>query len=479
MVARQKEWYIADPVHRMLDFGSSSADIKELVGTPPVQRLRRISQLGLASNVFPGAVHTRFSHSLGAAHLAVRVGDILGDDVPDAHSRLLAVSALLHDVGHGPFSHSFERALKGVLTEAPSHEDWTEAIVQGPLAPILEKLDLLPADVNRLLGKANGSKRFPDFLRQIISSQLDVDRIDYLCRDAHYSGVAVGSIDVAYLIRNLKVINHGSQKTLGILEKGIPAYETFAFARHVMNRTVYYHRKVAAFECMMEECIRLLVREKSVPRLPPFLEQLRDISCKQLSRDETIERLLETYLDLTEDRIWTVLAETKTHTGQLGALARGLLNRTAVPIRAVASGKQQIVRDVLKEAGFTSAQFAVSSPKSRLYSHDKGEQVFVYKPALKAAEHISNVSTLVDSLRDRTETQAVLVVFDESKADAIFDHAHKAGCLDDEKTRKSSPPSNRPSLAKATQSQPPSGPSVAKASDAPPSASSARKDSSS
>jgi uncharacterized protein len=273
MTEQPKDWYIADPVHQFVDFGPYRASVKALVSTPVFQRLRRISQLGLASYVFPGAVHTRFSHSLGAAYLAGLLVRQLGID--DHDGRAIVCAALLHDVGHGPFSHSFERALKRIVPKVPKHEHWTRVIVQQELSKELREHDVDPLRVCALIKNRDGDPDVTTFHRQIISSQLDVDRMDYLCRDAHFAGVPLGRIDLQYLIRNVCVVEHGSQKTLGLMSKGVASYEAFAFARHIMNRSVYFHKQVATFECMMEECLRLLACGGRVGFEPELIAALR------------------------------------------------------------------------------------------------------------------------------------------------------------------------------------------------------------
>ena len=254
--AMSKPWYVADPVHQFVEVGEDYGDVvRELVATLPFQRLRRISQLGLASFVFPCAVHSRFSHSLGAAHLAAQVVTQL--KVPPDQARAVVCAALLHDVGHGPFSHSFEHAVRQVFPNGPKHEEWTKAIIRASLREILARYEVDADLVCDLISGSSEAAPVPTYLRQVISSQLDVDRMDYLCRDAHFTGVPIGQVDLPYLIKNIRTIDHGGEQTLGITEKGVSSFEAFAFARHVMTRMVYHHKQVATFETMMEEFIRL------------------------------------------------------------------------------------------------------------------------------------------------------------------------------------------------------------------------------
>lgn len=427
MVSNNKHWYVADPVHQMLHFGDDEKCVKAIVQHEAFQRLRRISQLGLASCVFPGAVHTRFNHSLGAAYLATRVGTVLSPWLLGEETTAVVVAALLHDIGHGPFSHSFERAMVRILGKdrTPKHEAWTKSIVATELVPLLDRFKVDPQVVCALItGDIPGSSRH---LHQIVSSQLDVDRMDYLCRDAHFAGVPVGAIDVQYLIPCLRVIDHGTQKTLGIISKGIPAYEAFAFARHTMNKTVYYHRQVATFECMMEECIQALVDDQTSHGLPRFLEELR--AHKSSTRDEVLAALKPSYLQLTEDQIWTLLAQASSQGTRAGRLAKRLVQRQPLPSRRVVAGKHEILKKVLEDAGYTDVDFAICSPRTALYEQEANDQVFVVNEERGGSDHISQVSSIVDSLRDRFEIRPVLVVLAEEKKDAIFRCAREADCL--------------------------------------------------
>jgi uncharacterized protein len=439
-----KHWYVADPVHKILDFDGHDAVVKRLVAAPALQRLRRISQLGLASFVFPGAVHTRFSHSLGAAHLAAQACRVLS--IEPEQSTQVVCAALLHDVGHGPFSHSFERALRRTLGKdsTPRHEDWTRAVVHEVLSPVLTALGVESNAVNNLIHPSE-TEKVPAVLKQLISSQLDVDRIDYLCRDSHFSGVAVGAIDVQYLIRSMRIVEHAQHRTLGLSPKGIPCYEAFAFARHVMNRTVYFHKKVATFEAMMEECIRLLVESDDVTL--PFLAAVRHGKLNGASRQTLISTSLPQYIQLTEDHLWVALQRAAQNADSLGVLAARLLAREPVPCRWIAPGKHEIVGSILQEAGYSDRQFRIRTLPSSLYMQESGEQIFVRDEASGHAVHISERSSLVGSLRDQVETRAVLVVFDDKVADDIISLIRQADCLDGG-ARPSSPPSQRSSRAK-------------------------------
>lgn len=254
----KKNTIITDPIYQVMNFGSKDSSTRDLLravlDTRAFQRLHRISQLGLTSHVFPGATHNRFSHSLGVAFLANRVlahlyeceGGCPKDHQEERHSVLVA--ALLHDIGHGPFSHSFEKVLTKLVPSGcyPLHEDWTKLIIQNEQAGICQKLKEYDVNTNQVVSvfdeEVPESDQLAPYLRQIVSSQLNVDRMDYLLRDSHFAGVSIGKIDVSYLINCLTVVNHAENglSDLGLEDKAIKSYEAFILARQLMNRTVYY-----------------------------------------------------------------------------------------------------------------------------------------------------------------------------------------------------------------------------------------------
>ena len=176
-----------DPVHGLIEFKGEDRPIADLLDTHAVQRLRRIKQMGFAWLVYPGAEHSRFGHALGAFQVAARVVAQLR--LPAEVGRHVKVAALLHDIGHGPFSHAWEHLFSG-----SDHERWGARIVSEDeeMRTALERLEPgLPDVLRRFWGKTYK----PAFARKLVSSQLDVDRLDYLLRDGHYSGAGYATYD--------------------------------------------------------------------------------------------------------------------------------------------------------------------------------------------------------------------------------------------------------------------------------------------
>jgi HD superfamily phosphohydrolase len=273
---------LRDPVHGLVAFESDEERVIELLlDTPEVQRLRRVRQLGVTSLAFPGAEHTRFAHALGAAFvmklLLARLRAI-HEDLPYWHrvttdrARDALAAAFLHDLGHGPLSHLFEDVLPG----CPHHESWTERILLDPstgVHGVLTSLD--PQMPSRVAALVRGEHDLP-YLAKAVSGTFDVDRCDYLLRDAHATGVRYGLYDLDWLLRSLRFApprNAGDASAAPSLAidgaKGLPAIEAFILARLFMFQQVYLHKATRAAEWMIRAALgRAAVRIVDGERLP-------------------------------------------------------------------------------------------------------------------------------------------------------------------------------------------------------------------
>jgi HD superfamily phosphohydrolase len=256
---------LRDPVHGLVSFETDEERVVELLmDTPEVQRLRRVRQLGVTSLAFPGAEHTRFAHAIGAAFvmklLLARLRAIHGDlpfwhRVSTDRARDALAAALLHDVGHGPLSHLFEDALPGT----PHHEVWTERIVLDPTTGVHKVLaGLDPQMPSRVAALVRGEHELP-YLAKAVSGTFDVDRCDYLLRDAHATGVRYGLFDLDWLLRSLRfspVADANDAPSLGIDgAKGLPAIEAFILARLFMFQQVYLHKATRSAEWMIRRAL--------------------------------------------------------------------------------------------------------------------------------------------------------------------------------------------------------------------------------
>ena len=303
---------LRDPVHGLISFESEEEEIVvALLATPEVQRLRRIRQLGLTSMAYPGADHTRFSHAVGAAHVMTRLLKRLRDlheelpywqRVTTERAREALAASLLHDIGHGPFSHLFEEA----IPRGPKHEKWSQDIIMNPdgaVHRVLTRFDpTLPVRVAQLV---RGQHELP-YLARAVSGTLDVDRCDYLLRDAHATGVAYGLFDLDWLLRSLRFGNPASADAPPPLAvdgaKGIPAIESFILGRLFMFQQVYFHKTSRSCEWLFVkiiERVRSLLRE-GIPLADTPLA-IREL----LSGNSTP---LDHYLSLDDAVLWVALA---------------------------------------------------------------------------------------------------------------------------------------------------------------------------
>jgi HD superfamily phosphohydrolase len=225
-----------------------------LVDTPVFQRLRYVRQLGLAYLVYPGATHTRFEHALGAYHLARLTISLLDErgelnGVPVEERAITQAAALLHDVGHYPFSHALEEI--GAL----HHEEVaTPLVLAGPVADLLTGM-LGPGTPERVLALIRGTSDSP--LQGLVSGSLDLDKIEYLKRDALMCGVPYGEIDVDRLLNSLVLVDEpeSGRRVVGVLEKGLSALESLLFAKYQMYRNVYWHHAVRSATAMYKRLV--------------------------------------------------------------------------------------------------------------------------------------------------------------------------------------------------------------------------------
>lgn len=267
---------IKDPVHgdvEVEDFARAILDSLEL------QRLRYVRQLGFSYLVYPGANHTRFEHSLGTMHLADLMCRQLGLE-GNSH-RLVVASALLHDIGHGPFSHAIEPIMKEYAGR--THQDISGILTSGPIPEILEKAGIDPDEVVRMV---SGVHR----LSGILYGDLDVDRMDYLLRDAHYTGTPYGTVDAHRLIRNTLLTDAG----FVLHENGVQAAESLLIARTLMRPSVYFHHVSRIAENMFNLAVMEEIR--SSPGDISEIILMDDAACmhRLLTSQNPIVRILAT-----------------------------------------------------------------------------------------------------------------------------------------------------------------------------------------
>ncbi len=247
---------IRDPIH---------GDIKleglflELIEAPEIQRLYDIKQLGFAHLVFPGAHHTRLEHSLGTYHVASKATEQIELDKDE--KEMISCAAFLHDIGHGPFSHTLEYILRDMLNV--DHVDLTEKLIFGEheifnqkekeyiVSPsVFEILNKHGIDLKEIANIIRGNTR-KKYLGQLLTSPVDVDQIDYLIRDSYYTGVAYGMIDIERFLQTLIIKNN----QLVVMKKGVGVLENILMARNLMYSSVYFHKTVRIAELMLAKAI--------------------------------------------------------------------------------------------------------------------------------------------------------------------------------------------------------------------------------
>jgi len=398
--------------------------------TPTVQRLRYVRQVGHAFLVYPGATHTRFEHALGAYHLTRRALAALeerGELGPASDQDRLAVrmAALLHDVGHYPFSHALEEA------GFPSHEKLGIAkLSRGELGDRLVEIGgaEFAGAVGRLMGGTSDSP-----LQGLISGSLDLDKIDYLSRDARMCGVPYGTVDVDRLLSSLTLVESGPGRfEVGVQEKGVSALESLLFSKYQMYRNVYWHHAVRSATCMFKRAVRGAVRRGVVTAQgiaeatdDGLMELLISRDGNELAVAIRARRLHKRALDLPASDVpadlqsWVAqdpdlleLVEDAVAT-QLGLPAGGLL--LDFPARSSMLGVDLPLRtragtvERLTDAG-RAGQLGLPRVAEELYRSARRLRIFVASAPSRSLERILDLLTLpADEVRKRVGEGAKLL----------------------------------------------------------------------
>ncbi len=273
-----KYWgFIKDPIYGYINI---TEEDKKLIDTPYFQRLRRVRQLPLADYVYPSAVHTRFEHSLGVAHLAMNIMINLPVEIEEDEAKIVRFASLLHDIGHGPFSHLFEVIL--IKYFGLNHEQvGKEIIIRSEIADILKDIGINPVDVgNLIVGEAFSFKKY---LQQIVKSGIDADKLDFIKRDNFHSGAGYGNIDIDRLVNTMEVY----EENLAINMTALHTFELFLLARVKSFEAVYFHKTLRIAQLMLLKAIEKYIEKNGFP--------------SKLEIDE--------YLNLDDLRLWIKLAE--------------------------------------------------------------------------------------------------------------------------------------------------------------------------
>ena len=391
---------INDPVFGFINIPKGL--LYDIVRHPLLQRLTRIKQVGLSSVVYPGAQHTRFQHSLGAFYLmseAITQLTSKGNFIFDSEAEAVQAAILLHDIGHGPFSH----VLEDTIVQGVSHEEISLMLMERMNKEMNGQLSLAIQ-----IFKDEYPKRF---LHQLVSGQLDMDRLDYLRRDSFYTGVTEGNIGSARIIKMLDV----ADDRLVIESKGIYSIENFLTARRLMYWQVYLHKTSVAYERML---ISTLLRAKELasqgvelfasPALHFFL--YNDINHTEFHNNPDC---LENFIQLDDNDIWTALKVWSNHPDKvLSTLSLGMINRN---IFKVENSAEPIGEDRIKELtlqisqqlGITlsEANYFVSTPSIEKNMYDPADDSIdiIYKDGtiknIAEASDMLNISLLSNKVK--------------------------------------------------------------------------------
>ncbi|HMO27325.1 MAG TPA: HD domain-containing protein, partial [Tepidisphaeraceae bacterium] len=378
------EKILRDPVHDVISLRlEDPADriVFHLLGTPELQRLRRIRQLGMASLAYPGADHSRYSHSIGVFETARQILDRLAHetDIPEHRRTACLCAALLHDVGHGPLSHVFER-VSGVHHEAVTHR-----LILDPLSGVNQVLrhhdPALPQQIVNLL-RASPTR---DFLCDVLSSQLDADRLDYLLRDNLMTGSNYGDYDLRWLLSAMTV--DPATRRLAVTHKGVSAVEAYLQARHHMYRNVYFHKVVRSAEGMVKLALQRARRLAVQGRLPG--SELGDVANKALLGQQLS---IEQFIELDDITILHCFKHwSRSDDPMLATLSRGLLFRKLFKTidlsrtpdtRAVADAVAAVFAHIEQVGGDPHYEMFFDEPADTPYKTDAADQLEAAKQIL-------------------------------------------------------------------------------------------------
>ncbi|MBQ8466386.1 MAG: HD domain-containing protein [Prevotella sp.] len=375
----------------------------DIVSHPLFQRLSRINQLGLASVVYPGARHTRFQHSLGAFHLmseAILSLQQKGQFIFDSEAEAVEAAILMHDIGHGPFSH----VLENTLIQGISHEDISLMMMEQINTDLGGQLRLAIS-----IFKDEYPKRF---LHQLISSQLDMDRLDYLRRDSFYTGVTEGNIGSARIIKMLNVVDD----RLVVEQKGIYSLENYLTTRRLMYWQVYLHKTAVAYEKVLVNLLnraKYLARELkqplfASPALQYFIEN--DVDAEWFA---THPEALHMYEDLDDSDIWSAMKAWKHHEDKiLSTLATNMLDRRLFKVEVheepiAAERIDELQTSIAAKMGIAKEDahymMSVNTIQKDMYSTDDDSIDILYKDgtirSITEASEILNVQLLSRKVR--------------------------------------------------------------------------------
>ena len=407
---------VRDPIHGNIKLTGLFVALLE---SPEIQRLYNIKQLGFAHLVFPGAHHTRLEHSLGAYQIASQIAEMLGFDNNEREN--VTCAALLHDIGHGPFSHTLESLL--VERFGVDHVDLTERLILGEYEifearekafiqskSVSELLDDSSIDKRRIVNIIRGRKVAKAYLSQLLNSTIDVDQLDYLIRDAYYTGVAYGLVDLERLLQTLTIF----QDQLTVERKGVGVLENFLMARGLMYSSVYFHKTVRIAELMLSKALEVLPEPEPFDFLKMTDAEIMSKLIQMGSYQHEIATRLK-YRALFKQAYTISAAEVDTQKMNLITTMENL---------KVRQGKEQEVEDAF---GIPRGHIIIDLPRlellraePRLHKTDIG---ILDKNEIKTLDEFTPVAK---AIRSRvTPDWVLMIVTDEQYRDVVSKNAEK------------------------------------------------------
>jgi HD superfamily phosphohydrolase len=420
---------LRDPIHGFIRIHEQEL---EIIDHRIFQRLRNIKQLSFAYTVYHGAEHSRFGHSLGVMHLADRIltnikrnSQIIGDelDISDNDIQLCRFAALLHDVGHFPFSHASDNLIPD------DHEDYSTSLVENVFAPSIEKTGVKVSDVNNLIkGKPPLHK---PFLSSLINSQLDVDKFDYLLRDSHYAGVTYGIFDINRLIASLAVVDND----LLVLDSGYYAVEQMIISRYHMFEQLYYHHTKRVFEEMAKKVAEFMIKNKEMeyPKSNEldkesslntfvkyndswFMRTIKGVSNNDLKRvANQIEDRIPYRKILDSGDIWKKIKENDPAAG------RGILLAIESDIQSsydsYGLNESELIFDSFKSVPYKLKPYIRTTKGNS--EDDEPEIIYIYNETLKEKRPVEDLSPIIRTLANEKFSTSRIYI-EKSKFDLTY-----------------------------------------------------------
>jgi hypothetical protein len=449
---------LRDPVHGLIVFQHDQPVDQlawALIGTPEFQRLRRIRQLGVSEFVFPSATHTRFAHSIGVFHVARTLINIIRREVgkkafDEDRAEVAAIAALLHDLGHGPFSHTFERVQKS-RDASRKHEQWTAEIIRngdGRVRPLLEAhRSGFAEEVAALLAAEDPT----DIYHAVVSSSLDADRLDYLRRDRLMTGTGAGAIDFDWIMEHIRVReieidavdSEAPDETVSVPtfcldSKALPAAEQFLLARYTLHEQVYFHKATCCVEHMIARLLQQVAKWAKDLEAAPAMTGL--------AADHALLRFfaraqpgIQDYLALDDTVITAALGSMQTaDDAGIAGLATRLRNRDlykTLDLRAFGEDEdKQIKRAKRIDREFKDKIAAGTVIKDTdaaisIYTHIGGDDEKVHKKlhVLDQAQGPREITTLSNMIATLSKTRRFTRYYFADEADRDRARQHKGG----------------------------------------------------